>query len=235
MNLGYTIPARVYPVVIVCLPVAFAMLSWFPDEKWSLGLSSAAVVTGALAMLSSQLGRDLGKAKEPGLWESWGGKPTTQLLRHRDRFLDSNTKRRYHDRLSELMGTPLPTAEQEAAHPAAADDAYDACVKWLIAKTRVSGASALLFKENVNYGFRRNLWGMRPAGLLISALGLVAAMAPQLVYIKDGLRVNSCISIVANAVLFVLWCFRFTSEWIRLPAFRYAEELLLTIEVLPST
>jgi hypothetical protein len=41
------------------------------------------VVGGGTALLA-QIGRDLGKKKEPSLYEDWGGKTTTRLLRHRE-------------------------------------------------------------------------------------------------------------------------------------------------------
>lgn len=235
MSLAYSIPARLYPTVIVCLPIAMAVLAWFPDQLAAWGLLSAAGTTtlvAALTMLFSQLGRDAGKLKEPDLWQTWGGKPTTQLLRHRDRHLDDNTKRRYHARLGELVGVSLPSVEQEQQNPGAADDAYDSCVRWLIAHTRDIKQFPVLFKENVSYGFRRNLWGMRATGFLLAALGVGAAMLPLLMHYSEGFRVTAGVAIAVNATLLVLWSVRFTPDWIRIPAYRYAEELLLTVDVL---
>jgi hypothetical protein len=232
LNLGYTLPARVYPVIIVCLPAALALFAWFPDKSWNLGILSAVGVTSALTMLGSQIGRDLGKAKEPGLWESWGGKPTTQLLRHRDRQIDQNTKERYHKRLSQLMKFDLPTPRQEEVHPGAADDAYNAAVIWLIGQEKAGPRRDLLFKENVNYGFRRNLWAMRPAGILIAAIGFLGSSIPCAIYWNDGPRITACIATVANTVLLVWWMLRINANWIRIPAFRYAQELLSLIDVL---
>ena len=234
MTLGYTVPARVYPVLIVCLPAALAVASWFPDESWHWGILSAAGVLGALTMLVAQLGRDLGKAKEADLWLSWGGKPTTQLLRHRDRHLDSITKGRYHTRLANLMGITLPTAEEEAADPGAADNAYNSCVLWLIAQTRAVTSYRLLFKENVSYGFRRNLWAMRPAGSLLAVLGLIMSFIPLVLFWAEGPRVMAGVAVVLNTILLVLWCLRITSDWIQLTAYRYAEELLSTIDMMKA-
>ncbi|MBA4105113.1 MAG: hypothetical protein C0485_05090 [Pirellula sp.] len=108
-------------------------------------------------MLAAQLGRDLGKQKEPELWLAWGGKPTTQLMRHRDRQLDAITKQRYHNKIAHLIPITIPTPDVEMAEPGIADDTYDSCVIWLISRTRSTSNYPLLFKENVNYGFRRNL------------------------------------------------------------------------------
>ena len=115
--------------------------------------------------LLTQLGRDAGKNKEKGLWDSWGGKPTTQLLRHRDHQLDPNTKSRYHAKLAAIVpGIRMPSPEEEAQDPQAADHVYDSCVKYLIQKTRDHKQFPLLFHENVSYGFRRDLLGNETGG-----------------------------------------------------------------------
>jgi len=235
MSLTYSISARLYPVAIVVLPIGLAALAWFPDEAAALGLLAATGTTtifAALAMLFTQLGRDAGKSKEQGLWQSWGGKPTTQLLRHRDKHLDVNTKRRYHSRLSELVEVTLPTEEQEAQDPGSADEAYDSCVRWLIAQTRNSKEFSVLLKENTNYGFRRNLWGMRPTGILLSAAGAIASCMPIALNWTQGTRFTAVFATVVSVALFVLWIRRFTTEWIRIPSYRYAEELFLAVDVL---
>ena len=70
-----------------------------------------------------------------------------------------------HKKLSELLnGTAIPTPQDEKRDPERADQVYDACVSCLIERTRDKTRFRLLFEENCNYGFRRNLWGMKPLG-----------------------------------------------------------------------
>jgi hypothetical protein len=47
----------------------------------------------------------------------WGGMPTTIALRHRDKFLDSVSKQRYHTAITAKLGIAMPTAEEESASP----------------------------------------------------------------------------------------------------------------------
>src|SRR5438093_670482 len=97
--------ARLQPVFIVMLPATLAIGlvtahvpgGWDVVRRVGLGaLVSAASSVGLIGLLA-QFGRDQGKKKEPGLWESWGGPPTTQMLRHRElRMTNPVNRERYH-------------------------------------------------------------------------------------------------------------------------------------------
>src|SRR3989442_4065228 len=81
---AYTLRARILPTLIVGLPIGLAALAWFPKSaSWWGPISGLVVGAGGVALLA-QVGRDWGKRKQPRLFESWGGEPTTRLLRHRD-------------------------------------------------------------------------------------------------------------------------------------------------------
>lgn len=64
-----------------------------------------------------------GKAS-PGATESVVSVPTTIALRHRDTLLDSISKQHYHAVIVTKLGIALPTAQEETADPANADDTY---------------------------------------------------------------------------------------------------------------
>jgi hypothetical protein len=225
--------ARLRPALLVSLPLALAAASWysdFPELKIIIGF---AVYCGFAALLA-QLGRDQGKKKEPRLFAQWGGKPTTQVLRHRDRHLDATTKERYHRALDALVpGMHLPSPETEAANPDDADAKYDSCVTFLREKTRDSKAFPLVFAENVNYGFRRNLWGMKPAGIALSAVALVGSCIAAVINRKEGVPpLLPMLASFVNGLLLVWWIFRINPAWVRVPAFAYAERLLATCDLL---
>ena len=111
-------------------------MSWFPDLSGIQAVVGIVAAAGFWALLA-QLGRDGGKRKEPKLFNDWGGKPTTQLLRHRGTHLDTATKGRYREALSSLIaGINLPSAEAEAADWRSADDKYESCARFLREQTR---------------------------------------------------------------------------------------------------
>jgi hypothetical protein len=122
--------------------------------------------------LLSQLARDAGKNGEKALFESWGGTPSVAIFRHRDTRLDSITKARYHKTLTALVkGTKAPSVEDERVAPAAADLVYTSWSSYLRVRARDDAKKyPLVLQENINYGYRRNLWGLRTVGIITSSL-----------------------------------------------------------------
>ena len=80
----YTLRARTYPALLVVLPVGVVLFAWVPDGSFLEGGVISLLATGVGTALLAQWGRDAGKRREPQLWKSWGGPPTTRLLRFRD-------------------------------------------------------------------------------------------------------------------------------------------------------
>ena len=131
----YSFRARLQPALFTLLPAAIGIFAWTgPGVKWQSALWTLFGTVGGTFFLGI-LARSLGKQIEPGLWQSWGGPPTTQLLRHSGSG-NPVLRERWHKCLSKLLGQPLPTAEEEAADPVSADEAYRAGTKLLINKTR---------------------------------------------------------------------------------------------------
>ena len=80
--------------------------------------------------------------------------------------IDPITKARYHKRLADLVkGAKAPSANDEQEDPVAADGVYSAWSTYLRVNTRDTKKYSLLLQENINYGYRRNVWGLRPIGI----------------------------------------------------------------------
>lgn len=173
----YTRRARLKPALVVIFPFVLSVLMFFPTELTLLGIVvSLALFCGGTAVLA-QIGRDLGKQKEPELFAMWeGGKPTTRMLRH-----STATNRiileRQHRKLQTLLpDLNIPSALEEANNPEIADEIYDACTSFLRGVTRDKDKFSLVFEENCNYGFRRNLWGMKRIGIITTVFGLIVSI-----------------------------------------------------------
>jgi hypothetical protein len=228
----------VLPVAIVVLPVILTLGLVVAVATGDVGAVERAVVTllGSVAggvgltMLFEQLGRDQGKKKEDRLWASWGGSPTLQMLRHRDAIMcKSVTRERYHRKLKKLVrDVVLPSGTEEAADPVEADRRYDACIRFLRNATRDRSRFPLIFAENVNYGFRRNLWGMRAAGTACATLGALSAgyITALALAAGDEFWVAGLIIVLVDAVLLTWWIVRIRSKWVLTAAKAYAERLL---------
>jgi hypothetical protein len=232
---SYTWKARVLPVFVVLLPVGLAASLWFPNFVFVERLVGALAAPFGLAMLLSQIGRDFGYRKQPALWTRWGGAPTTQQLRHRTDNSNPVLLKRYHDRLSLLRpDLCLPSAAEETRDPAQADHVYAACVQFLISQTRDRATFPLLYKENVNYGFRRNLWGLKPLGMTVVACCLIAAIWRAGVLQSSGVELKSelLVNMVVSFMLLIFWTLWVTQKWVRIPAEAYAARLLECCEQL---
>lgn len=234
----YERKARLAPALLALVPPASVVfllygIEWQPKSAFIGFLASA----GIFYLLAS-IARELGKRIEDGLFARWGGKPTTQLLRHRDRVLDPVTKQRYHRLLSDQIGTDFPSAEDERNDSEAADHIYVAATRWLLEKTRDKKRFPLLFAENVAYGFRRNCLGLKPFAFVIALASADWVVAVSGVVDGAGVRwdllpsipINALGSLAISLISCTIWLFFVTPRTVRTAAFAYADMLLRTCE-----
>lgn len=225
----YTRRARLKPAMLVALPIGLSTLTLFPDgaAAWTVvwGIAS---LCGGTALLT-QVGRDPGRSKENKLFNLWDGKPTTRMLRHRD-AQNQALLNGYHKKLQNLLpDIKIPTAEEEKVDPSMADQVYDRCVSYLREKTRNRTVFPLVFEENCNYGFRRNLWGMKPMGLALATLGAVVVCGLLYVNYRATQTLTPPLAVVSgigNLLLVYGWVFLITPSWVKITADAYAERLL---------
>jgi hypothetical protein len=239
---AYDRAARLYPSLICLLPVV-AVSAGVYGTALSLNSALVTLVTsfGGLFLLMS-VSRDLGKRLEPGLYASWGGKPTTQLLRHSDNVLDPVTKKRFHGFLERHLDIAFPTPEDEATDPVRADGVYQSGTQWLLGKTRDRTKFPFVFKENGNYGFRRNCLGLKPVGIVIAVLATIWTLAASEVFSATGVSVQKIadatvgakVALVVTLGMAFVWTFLITKGSVRRVAFAYADMLLRACDVLPK-
>ena len=248
---AYNRKARLAPALLTSLPIALVITSLYPDNFALLSSILSLIAWLGGARLLSQLGRDMGKAKQQELYRLWGGKPTTNLLRHRttqNKVLLS----RIHSKLSHLTGEYIPTHNEELANPDFSDTVYDSCVRFLLSKTRDHKRFSLLFEENCNYGFRRNLFGMKPIGITITivcsslvSLRLILAIESYSLMLNSSAnrliqywRVLNSPSLppllipclLANLSLLSVWLLWIDSSWVKVAANAYAARLIESCE-----
>lgn len=232
----YARQARLYPALIVICPIALLIVVWFPALWTTLGLVASVASSFGLSLLLSQAARDRGKQLEQWLFDSWGGKPSVALLRHRDARIDEHTKSRYRAFLSaQLAPLSLPSAAEEQADPVGADRAYQSATAWLLTQTRDTKRFAILFKENTSYGFRRNLWGLKPFGIVVAlaaTLASSAAIAIKYVAGPGGPAPEIVIVTMGLWLLAFLWIWLITPRWVRTPADAYGMQLLAACDTL---
>lgn len=241
---AYGRQARLFPGLLTVFPALLCALAWFPELLSGIGSTLLTICSscGLLYGLSS-LARTKGKKVEERLLKAWGGWPTTLVLRHANTDLDSHTRQRYHTFLEKHAGLVFPNAATEAQNPAAADAVYASAIKWLKERTR-SKEFALVEKENAQYGFRRNLRGMKGFGVAFCVLALLICTTSVIITNLDLLphfsnnpreAINSVLAsqpmprwgaLVADILAIGGWLLIVNDAWVRQAGFQYAEALL---------
>lgn len=168
---AYDRTARIYPALLAIAPIFWTVWVFHPellvDGKKIFG-SVGALLVGMT--LFANIARHMGKKVEERLNIARGGWRTTVILRHRDDTINQYTKKRYHERLTELCkGLKLPSPNEENHDPKDADAKYRSATECL-KELRRGNKYHLLDKENALYGFRRNLLGIKPVGNLITTI-----------------------------------------------------------------
>jgi hypothetical protein len=99
------------------------------------------------------------------------------------------------------LGTKAPRRADEATKLAECDAFYERCGNWLRENTRDTKKFKILFDENVTYGFRRNLLGLKYAALIIDLVILGGCIVgfwriiPALLMLASGATWNPEVSI----------------------------------------
>lgn len=230
----YSLKARLYPMFILFLPLIAIGISYSIDIENYLNILTSIGISAALSYFFSNLGRDSDKRKEKELWDSWGGAPTQQIFSYDNDRIDQHTKDRYH----RFMLSRLPTKEtiDFTVEQETVKEIHQSWTKYLITQTRDTKKFALLFKENTSYGFRRNLWGLKPFSLALICICLIvnylysATNSNSINFLNYSVTFKVSESILV--LLFLVWIFIIKKEWVKIPAFAYAERLLETIDIL---
>ncbi len=221
--------ARLYPALICLFPIMLGIAISFQKVFSALsGLVALAAAVGLLQLLS-HLARDRGKSLESTLFEKWGGIPSVAIFRHRDTRIPAPAKLKYHTIMSNVSKINSPLKEEEAKHPTKADEIYMSWSDYLRGKTRDTNKYGLLFKENINYGFRRNMLGLKWFCVFSSLAGIGLIYAPAL---SNHDITPTMISGITFCVIYILvFIFVVKSSWVKVVADAYGKQLVEAINV----
>ena len=223
----YTWRARVLPVYLTAAPAVLAIAATFP-EGLNLPLAgTSAIVFLPLSYFLSQIASDFGKRLEPALWKSWGGPPTTRFLRHDNDEFNPTSRARVHERLRAL-GLDIPNVDQEKADRPRTLELYASAVDELRRRTRDTDRFPLVYKGNAEYGFRRNLLGMKTFGVPLT-LAAIAGIGWAVLHewrAAGALAPVPVVSGLLTACILLAWIVGVRPAAVRITADRYARYLL---------
>ncbi len=223
---SYSIYARAFPIYITIVPVALALFPILPEGyDWKFG-GATTLVFLPLSYLCRQIGGDKGRKLQSALWDKWGGPPTTRFLRHYNSEFNKNTRDRIHNKLRGL-GLHVPSQNEQEQDARAADVYYESCIDELRRRTRNKKCFPRVFEELRDYGFKRNIFALKPYGLTFAALSFVFCL---IMVFEDWSTGKLSGSIIVpgfiNLGLIIVWIKWFSEEAVRITADRYARFLL---------
>jgi hypothetical protein len=218
----YERKARLLPALIVALPLAIAAgTAGTITADWYSALGFGALMEGVVGVGLAHFARIPGTRLEAKLCRKWGGLPTRRWLRPTDTTCSEAQKSRWRGAIRTLTGLTLPATLGNKSE-ADTDKLIDDAVRQLRHQLRDDPVAGMVRTQNEDYGFARNLAGLRWVWLAFSLAG--AAVCGFAFY--NGHR--QPVALTASGVLFLIAAVSaFT-----LPAYvchcadRYAEALL---------
>jgi hypothetical protein len=130
--------------------------------------------------------------------------------------------------LGDLIGIKMPSVEDEQANPEKTYDIYKSCVLLLKSKTRDKEKYRMIFAENINFGFRRNLWGMKSYALVFTILSIFLVLVQ--IYSDwnglSGVRPVISIALILDISFLSIWIFQINPDWVKSTSEAYVTQLL---------
>jgi hypothetical protein len=221
----YDIRARLYPGLLAALPVAFVVVTLGLKKYQAVSVASGLVVAAGGMYALAVTVRHLGRRVEQALWESWGGRPTTQLLRTRDTSDNPVQRDIWRKAVEVCTAVTLLDAAEEASDPVRADQTIEAAVNQLTRLGR-DPRYPLVRSEVIEYGYYRNVYGIRwPARILswLCVAALVGALIGGYSTVSRGALV---VGVIVDAAIAMFWILAPSEKRTKLAAERYARQLL---------
>lgn len=233
----YSRTARLAPALCTLFPALSTAAAWSPAlYDFAIGIGALGTACG-VAVLLAHIARYLGRQAEPKLFCQWGGKPTSQWLLRSDTNLGAQTKDRYRTFLEDQIdGWDAPSQADEESDREDAMVTYDSAIRWLRKATRDRRQFNLVFTENVSYGFRRNLFGVRWIGSLVALLCAVAnggGLYWSATVNGDPMSILGIVSLVISVCMTIVWLAAVKQQWVRDAADGYARALLEACDSVP--
>ena len=220
----YERKARLLPGLIVALAPAITAATAAHDlVAWYTVIGAGVGVELVLAFGLGLVARAAGRRIEDFLWQSWGGPPTTRWLRPSDTTCSDQQKTRWRGAIKQLTGLTLPATMTPSRTPEDVDRLIRDATKQLRYTIRERPEARMVGVHNEDYGFARNLLGLRWWWIGLAALSLVVGT----VLLVMGNQAMVAPLLVSGLSLLIGGCAaRALPIHVRQCADRYAESLL---------
>jgi len=221
----YERKARLLPGLLLAAIPALTVGSLLQESApWYTAAGSTVGVEFLAAIVLGHLARARGRRAEDQLWKEWGGSPTTRWLRPWDQSCSDQQKAKWRGAIKRLTGMSLPASVPENDGQENVDRQIADATRQLRYALRGKPQAEILATHNEDYGFVRNLCGVRWLWVSLSLVCLVGCgitfafgMRPYL-----GLTIAGVFSAASIAIA------RELPDHVRRCADRYAESLFAT-------
>lgn len=232
----YELRARILPGMLLTAPALLVVVLVVPlFHSWQ-ALSAAAIGWFALGYPVGQWMRDRAQPQQAALFGSWGGAPTTQVLRWSDATISREEKMIARGSVLRLGDFRWLDEVEERADPSAADAHLKALVSAILSDARRHPERYdRMDRASGHFGFQRNCFYSRPMGSLIAGLSAILAAACAAV---PTLGIDGPTLMFAEGVcvgLLVFWQLGVSMKRVRISADGFAIEVFHHIPMLVET
>lgn len=236
----YSLNARIKPALLIVSPLVVTAYILIEPLRTLLGTVLGIFVTcGLIHLLSIQMST-FGNRLQKKLFLKWGGAPTTKILRYSDTALDRFTKERYRKKLVNLVPNfKNLTPSAEIKDSCKADEYYQSATKYLLEYTRDTSKYPLIFKENIVYGFSRNLLAFKSTAITIILLSFSISLAFLFFKISELWVDWKSLAVIPaeyyvlfsiHIIFILVWIFMIDEEFVKIRGEAYAKRLFSACE-----
>jgi hypothetical protein len=235
----YSINALFMPAFFICLPLVFTTVAWYPDSKTIFGGIMTVLISFGVMSFLSVIISNMGNSIQRNYFNRWGGAPIILLFMPDNDEIDQYTKKRYFKWLNSKIPDLNLSLDQ--------DDKSDlqqkirSATNFLREYTRDKKKYPAIYRDNVAYGFSRNLVAIKYVGLAMSIISLVVNVAvifyPDYFQLISGQNSTYSVTFLGVAALTVsvlsifLLLFVVNESFVKQRAYRYARSLLEICEM----
>jgi hypothetical protein len=221
--------ARLTPGLLAVAAVPILVVSLGLKKYPTISVAGGVLGAAGGAYLLAVLVRHFGRRLEADLWSSWNGRPTTRWLRLRESSTNAVEREVWRFALERVTGIALLSAIDEVQDPTHADQIIETAVNQVLRLGQGAKQYPLLHAENIQYGFERNLWGVRKMARAISG-ACVAALVVVLLIGPGSISAGSVwAGIVIDLGLLIGWFIVPSVNRVQFAADRYARQLFQAV------
>lgn len=219
----YDLRVRMSVAIIVLIPIIMSFYLIIPEVR-SLSFTAIIIIilfgiSNLIISISRYYGRDTIKKCFNGIL------PAQQMLHPDDTTLDEITKKRYQYFFSsKIDGISFKSDTQNL------DAVCNTSINWIISQTRDSNQFPVIKEELINFGFAKNLYGVKSLGIIVTITVIILDMIIFFLqyhyktYIFNNL--NIVVSLILSFCILIMWIFIINKKWVIECGRNYAKALL---------